>query len=84
MHLIANDALTYWMTERKVSVRALARAVDRGPSTIDRLRTGKQKYCDPEVARRIETVLNVSTGSLFVVPAASSVQRRRTGQKVAA
>lgn len=74
--LISADALAQYMKSRDFTVRSLADAVG-GPklrSTIGHLRSGERSTCDPDLARRIERVLNAPRGSLFM-PSVSRVSR---------
>ena len=78
LKLISADALAQYMRTRGFTVRSLADAVG-GPhlrSTIGHLRSTKsgRSTCDPDLARRIERVLNAPQGSLFM-PSVSRVAR---------
>lgn len=76
LKLISADALASYMKTRDFTVRSLADAVG-GPhlrSTIGHLRSGERNTCDPEVAKKIERVLNAPKNSLFI-PSVSRVSR---------
>lgn len=76
MKLISSEALASYMKSRDFTVRSLADAVG-GPkyrSTIGHLRSGARRSCDPDLAKRIERVLNAPRNSLFM-PAVSRVAR---------
>ena len=64
--LISSQALAQYMTFRGHTVRSLAKRVNRSPSLIGHLRSGRRKTCDPNVAKLIERELQAPPGSLFV------------------
>jgi ribosome-binding protein aMBF1 (putative translation factor) len=68
VELTNHKALAARMENQGVSVRALARQVERSVATIGRLRSGAWKTCDPDVAARIEEVLNVSPDNRLFEP----------------
>ncbi len=76
LKLISADALASYMKTRDFTVRSLAAAVggSRYRSTIGHLRSGARSTCDPDLAKRIEKVLNAPKGSLFM-PSVSRVAR---------
>lgn len=76
LKLISPDALAQYMTSRGFTIRSLAEATGnpRHRSTIGHLRSGRRRTCNPELATRIERVLNAPRGSLFI-PQISRVSR---------
>lgn len=76
VRLISAEALASYMKTRDFTVRSLAEAVGgkQCRSTIGHLRSGARKTCDPDLAKRIERVLNAPKGSLFI-PSVSRVSR---------
>lgn len=76
LKLISADALASYMKTRGFTVRSLADACGgpRNRSTIGHLRSGKRDQCDPELAHKIEKVLNAPRNSLFL-PSVSRVAR---------
>jgi hypothetical protein len=84
LELKSRDTFATAMAEQGISVRALATLVGRTKSSISRLNSGAQAQCDAVVARRIEQVLNVRPGELFVVPVVSIVHCETCGQRTAA
>jgi hypothetical protein len=76
VRVISSQAFAQYMKHRGFSVRSLADALG-GPhlrSTIGHLRSGKRPTCDPDLARRIEKILDAPKDSLFV-PIVSRVAR---------
>lgn len=76
VRVISHQAFAQYMKHRGYTVRTMADALG-GPhlrSTIGHLRSGKRSTCDPELARRIEKVLDAPRDSLFV-PLVSRVAR---------
>lgn len=76
LKLISADALASYMKTRDFTVRSLADAVGGAQhrSTIGHLRSGARSVCDPDLAKRIERVLNAPRNSLFI-PSISRVSR---------
>lgn len=72
--LISAPAFAQYMKHRGFTVRSLAEVTGASRSTIGHLRSGKRNTCAPDLARRIERVLDAPTGSLFV-PSISRVAR---------
>lgn len=71
--LKSHEALAERMVERGISVRPLAKLVNRGVSTIGRLRSGTRTKCSREVAEAIAQVLNVPLDDLFRLPVVPTV-----------
>lgn len=76
VRVISHLAFAQYMKHRGFTVRSLAAALggDQYRSTIGHLRSGKRSTCDPDLARRIEKVLDAPRDSLFV-PLVSRVSR---------
>lgn len=76
VRVISSVAFAQYMKHRGFTVRSLAASLGdpRLRSTIGHLRSGKRPTCDPELARRIERVLDAPKDSLFV-PLVSRVAR---------
>ena len=64
--LISAQALAQYMKHRGFTVRSLAEVVGTSRATIGHLRSGKRNTCAPDLAKRIERVLDAPAGSLFV------------------
>lgn len=73
MELISPHALNKAVDYRGYTNRSLAEACGRKAlrSTIGHLRSGARKTCGADVARKIETVLDVPPGSLFLLQVAT-------------
>lgn len=83
MQLISGDRLRSFVgpePEKKMSGRRLARYIDKHPSFIDHLLTGRSKSCKPRTAEMIAEALEVPLDILFV-PAISSGEQSLTKQK---
>lgn len=83
MRLKSRAVLIQYMTYRRQGVRTLAALCDparpgRHRSAIGHLRSGKRSTCGPELARRIEEVLEVPAGVLFEPKVSSVRQDTRT------
>lgn len=72
--------------DKKMSGRTLARYIDRHPSFIDHLLSGRRNSCTPQTAERIAEALGVPLTLLFTpfVPSSAggstSITRRRPGR----
>ena len=88
MELRSHEAFVKTMNKQGVTLRPLARQVGRSVTTVQRLRSGRQKSCTREVAEAIVRVLDVPLESLFREPPVTSVPCpcavRCTGHKAAA
>lgn len=85
VRLISHLALAQYMKFRDETVRSLADQCG-GPklrSTIGHLRSGRRRTCSPELAKRVEKVLQAPPGSLFV-PHVSRVAREVGRERPAA
>lgn len=82
--LISPQAFASYMKHRGFTVRSLADALGNPAlrSTIGHLRSGKRRTCDPDLAKRLERVLDAPAGSLFV-PSVSHVSREVGPAKMA-
>lgn len=89
MELVSAPILAHYMEHRDYTVRGLASAVSvemqkttktRGRtvhhSAIGHLRSGQRSYCDPDIAKIIEKLLDAPKGSLFVTKL-TTVQREK-------
>lgn len=88
MQLISAERLRSFVgpePEKKMSGRRLARYIDKHPSFIDHLLSGRSTTCLPLTAQRIAEALEVPLDILFVPRAPSVTQvhtKPRTGQRV--
>lgn len=86
MQLISADRLRSFVgpePDKKMSGRRLARAVEKHPSFIDHLLSGRSKSCKPVTAQRIAEALEIPLDLLFV-PSVASVSSETDKQKVVA
>jgi hypothetical protein len=86
MKLISRDRLRAFVgpePDKKISGRKLARYIDRHPSFIDHLLSGRKNTCLPVTAQRIAEVLEVPVEILFV-PTAPSAAREAVARRVKA
>lgn len=75
MQLISAERLRSFIgpeSEKKMSGRQLARMIDKHPSFIDHLLSGRSRSCKPITAQRIARALEVPLDVLFV-PATASI-----------
>lgn len=75
MQLISAERLRSFVgpeREKKMSGRRLARAIEKHPSFIDHLLSGRSKSCKPVTAQRIAEALGVPLEILFMPETASS------------
>lgn len=85
MRLISAERLRAFVgpePDKKMSGRRLGRAIDRHPSFIDHLLSGRSTSCKPVTAERIAEALEVPLEILFV-PLAPSVTQDHTKRQVA-
>lgn len=87
MQLISAERLRSFVgpePEKKMSGRRLARAIEKHPSFIDHLLSGRSKSCKPVTAQRIAEALDIPLDLLFVPETASIASRSGKDQKVPA
>lgn len=87
MQLISAERLRSFVgpePEKKMSGRRLARAIEKHPSFIDHLLSGRSKSCKPVTAQRIAEALDTPLEILFVPEMASVASRSGKEQKVPA
>lgn len=83
VRLISSTAFAQYMKHRGFTVRTLADHVGCSHSTIGHLRSGARKTCNPEIAKKIERLLDAPAGSLFV-PRVSHVAREVMRERASA
>ena len=66
VYLKDSKTLADFMKWRRLTVRKLARLTGVSHSTIGHLRSGRRKYCNPQLARQISEVLDVPPEALFL------------------
>ena len=66
VRLISAQLLADIMAKRGESNRSLAEQANAATASIAHLRRGARDYCHPATAIKIETILHVPPGSLFL------------------
>jgi len=87
MRLVSAERLKAFIgpePSKKMSSRTLARYIDKHPSFIDHLTSGRRTSCLPLTAERIAEALGVPLDVLFVVHAPNASTTGVKRQKVAA
>lgn len=87
MRLISAERLRSFVGDEagcKMSQRRLARYIDKHPSFINHLTSGRRKSCEPKTAERIAEALDVPLEILFVpmISSAGSTSSSRRESRV--